>query len=135
MITRREFLRHTATGAAALACAPFSFGQDAAPAAAPSVSSFFIVGDTHYCADSDEMTKMDDVSAGYNTRLVEWLNRLPGTERSAEIGGGPVPAPQGVIHAGDLIHNGDKTGANLKMAETELAAFLSEWGLNGGDGK
>ena len=78
---------------------------------------------------------MEDISAAYNARLVEWLNKLPGTPFSPEAGGGDVPAPHGVIHAGDLVENGDKGPPKQKMAETELAAFVGDWGLNGHDGR
>ena len=74
-------------------------------------------------------------SAEVNDRLVQWLNRLPGTELPATVGGGLLPQPDGVVHAGDLVDNGDKGPSKFPMAETELAAFLADWGLNGGDGK
>jgi cytolysin (calcineurin-like family phosphatase) len=78
---------------------------------------------------------MDPVSADYNAQLVQWLNKLPGTDFPAEAGGGTVAVPAGVIHGGDLVDNGDKGPAKAKMVETELAAFLADYGLNGGDGK
>lgn len=78
---------------------------------------------------------MKPISAEYNARLVDWLNKLPGTDFSAEAGGGAVPVPHGVIHTGDLVDNGDKGGVRLKMAEPEMAAFVADWGLNGGDAK
>jgi predicted phosphodiesterase len=40
-----------------------------------------------------------------------------------------------VIHAGDLVDSGTATGVKRKMADTELAAFTAEWGLNGNDGR
>ncbi len=81
------------------------------------------------------MAKMDDVSAAYNRRLVEWLNKLPGTTFSPETGGGEVPRPHGVVHAGDIVDNGDKGPAKVRMVETEFAAFASDWGLNGSEGQ
>lgn len=127
--TRREFLRSATVGAAAIGFAPRAFATE------PEVASFFLVGDTHYCAMKDDFGKMDETSATYNARLVEWMNRLPGSERPAEIGGGVVPGVAGVVHAGDVIDNGDKGPAKAKMVETESAAFVADWGLNGGDGK
>jgi predicted phosphodiesterase len=129
MISRRGFLRQA--GAATMA----SLLPQASWGAAAPACSFFIVGDTHYCADEADIKEMDETSALYNSRLVKWLNELPGTEFSAEVGGGKVPEPKGVIHAGDIVDNGDKGMPKLKMAETEIAAFSDEWGLNGGDGK
>jgi len=129
ILPRRHFLRSLSLSAAA-AFVPRTFAEPQ-----PGTASFFLVGDTHYCADQEDFTRMDETSAKYNSRLVEWLNKLPGTEFSAEAGGGMVPAPHGVIHAGDLVDNGDKNGAKLKMAETEMAAFVEDWGLNGGDAR
>jgi len=41
------------------------------PAAEPEeVVSFFLVGDTHYCAQKENMKVMDEVSATYNAALV-----------------------------------------------------------------
>lgn len=129
MITRRHFLRTTASAAATIAGAR-SLAEPAPPAA-----SFFLVGDTHYCADDADFTRMQPESADTNARLIDWLNRLPGTPITAEAGGGTVPTPQGVIHAGDLIDNGDKGPAKARMVDTELAAFLGDWGINGGDAR
>jgi len=78
---------------------------------------------------------MDAVSAEYNGRLVEWLNRLPGTAVPEVLGGGVVPRPHGVIHAGDLVDNGDKGPSKHPMAAREMQAFVADWGLNGGEGK
>ena len=128
MLTRRDFL-HRASAAAALTLLPRAF------AAENTSASFFVVGDTHYCADDEDIARMDPTSAEYNRRLLEWLNKLPGTEFPAEAGAGIVPSPHGVIHAGDLVDNADKSGAKLKMADTEMAAFVADWGLNGGDGR
>ncbi len=129
--TRRQFIRQLALGSGAAVLT----GNSWAAATKPEKASFFLVGDTHYCAEDDEHSTMDAVSARYNARLIGWLNRLPGTAFSAEAGGGSVPVPHGVIHAGDVIDNGDKGKAKQAMAETETAAFLADWGLNGGDGR
>jgi hypothetical protein len=136
MQTRRHFLRQFALTSAAASLLPRGFALDAiAPAPQPDAVTFFLVGDTHYCADDKDPTQMDPTSAGYNHRLVDWLNRLPGTPFSAEVGGGNVPQPKGVVHAGDLVHNGNSFATKPKLAETELAAFTADWGLNGGDAK
>src|SRR5215204_1356901 len=128
MLTRRQFLQR-ASAAAALGVLPRGFAAEAAR------TSFFVAGDTHYCADDEDITRMDPVSAAYNGRLIDWLNKLPGSEFPVEVGGGTVPVPAGVIHAGDLVDNADKQGPKLKMADTEMAAFSADWGLNGGDGR
>lgn len=78
---------------------------------------------------------MDATSAEYNARLVKWLNELPGTQFPPELKGGVVPAPAGVIHAGDCVDSGDKGAGKQRLAETEWTAFAADWGLNGKDGK
>jgi cytolysin (calcineurin-like family phosphatase) len=110
--------------------------QLAAQAAADERASFFLVGDTHYRASDDDNSVLDPVSADYNRRLIDWLNRLPGTEFAPEAGGGAVSAPHGVIHAGDIVDNGDKGAAvAAKKVPIELSSFLGDWGLNGGDAR
>lgn len=130
LATRRRFLRDVAFTTAAASALPRLSAAGNADAV-----SFFLVGDTHYCAQKDNIKLMDEVSANYNAALVRWLNELPGTDFPMEIGGGAVPAPSGVIHAGDIVDNGDKGPGKHAMAETEFAAFTADWGLNGGDAK
>ena len=131
MNTRRRFLQQLALSGAASAMSSRPFAADAPVDRA----SFFVVGDTHYCAQSEDFGRMDEISARYNARLVRWMNELPGTAYSKDAGGGMVAVPHGVIHCGDIIDNGDKGPSKNKMVETEAAAFVADWGLNGGDGK
>ncbi len=138
MITRRRFLQTTAVSAAGLAL-PAAFHRAAAAdpelAPDPKTASFFLIGDTHFCADEIETSAMNGVSQEINARLIDWLNKLPGAEIPETAGGGRLREPHGVIHAGDVIDNGDKGPAKYPLAETELKAFVGEWGLNGGDGR
>jgi hypothetical protein len=122
-ISRRDFL---ASGALAAAALP----AGAAPA---KPVAFFVVGDTHYFADKASAAKLDPRSAGANGRLIDVLNRLPGSAIPKGSGGGTVLAPEGLLHAGDCIDSGDKPHA--KMQETEWAAFADGFGLTGNDGK
>jgi predicted phosphodiesterase len=131
MLTRRAFLRQTTTAAAALGFFPTLRGAENSS----TLASFFIVGDTHFRAADEDHSQLDERSSAYNHGLIDWLNKLPGTEFSTEAGGGAVPVPSGVIHAGDLVDSGNATGAKAKMAETELAAFTAEWGVNGSEGR
>ncbi len=133
-LTRRRFLQYAAAGAGSLAFPNFS---KAAEVPAADGVSFFLVGDTHYYASKDSPKQLDEDSQVATSRLVDWLNNLPGTDISPEAGGGKVATPKGVIHAGDLIDSGDKGNAPVarQMQETETAAFLADWGLNGGDAK
>lgn len=141
MHTRRRFIRDAALSSAALSLSLRALAEDVKPNVKTDVkpsddtASFFLVGDTHYCADEADFSKMNETSALYNARLVEWLNKLPGTAIAAAAGGGTVPQPHGVIHDGDIIDNGDKGGPKVKMVSTELTAFLADYGLNGGEGK
>ncbi|MFM7606287.1 MAG: metallophosphoesterase [Prosthecobacter sp.] len=130
LTNRRRFLRDaawTSFGAAAWPGLSAAGREDAV--------SFFLVGDTHYCAQKENFKVMDEVSASYNAALVRHLNELPGTAFPEGIGGGLVPVPSGVIHAGDIVDNGDKGPGKHAMAETEFLAFTTDWGLNGDDGK
>ncbi|MFY7817171.1 MAG: metallophosphoesterase [Akkermansiaceae bacterium] len=97
-------------------------------------ASFFVVGDTHYCARQDDPAQMLEESLSMNQALLRWLNELPGREFPSVLGGGKIPVPAGVIHAGDVIDNGDKGPGKYDMVATECAAFTRDWGLNGGEG-
>ena len=126
-LDRRQFLR---VNAAAFA------GVRSAVAGAPSVSdpvSFFLISDTHVLARETATEKLDERSEAVCHRLVETLNRLPGTELPEAAGGGVVQTPRGVIHAGDCIDTGDKS--NVEMQKTEWAGFADIFGLKGGDGR
>ena len=126
---RRHFLQTTA-GAT---LASLSTAETSAPKAP---LSYFLIGDTHYRADEAAPDKMLPASTEVTSKLIDWLNKLPGTEFPAALGGGKIADPLGVIHAGDLIDSGDKNGEKFTtMQKTELAAFTADWGLNGGDGK
>lgn len=138
MITRRHFLHATAASAAGFALPELfshAHAADGAVAADTKAASFFLIGDTHFCADEIETSAMKASSVDVNGRLIDWLNKLPGGEIPDAAGGGRVREPHGVIHAGDLIDNGDKGPTKYPMAETEWEAFVGEWGLNGGDGR
>jgi hypothetical protein len=60
--TRREFLRN-----ASLATAAFGFGRRAL-AAEPEIASFFLVGDTHYCAMKEDISKMSESTGSTSCR-------------------------------------------------------------------
>ncbi|MGC4002154.1 MAG: metallophosphoesterase [Pirellulales bacterium] len=135
-LTRRAFLTTTAAGAFvpsllnAQERASQTLTSDAQPLA------FFLVGDTHYLADRTSPQQLAEASKTTNGRLIERLNELPGKPIDERAGGGRVLTPAGVIHAGDLIDSGDKTGATEKtMQATELTAFINDYGLTGKEGK
>lgn len=126
--SRRSFL-------GSLAIAAVGAGSTAR-SATPPLTSFFVVSDTHFFADKKQPDQLDPNSASYNRRLVDTLNRLPGTPFSEAVGGGTVPTPMGVLHTGDVIDSGDKGGpAHEAMQRTEWAAFAAEYGLTGREGR
>lgn len=128
VISRREFLGASISSAVA-ACGA-SAGEPGDELA------FFVVGDTHYLADRQSPDKLDPVSAATNARLIEVLNRLPGTVIPESAGGGTVATPRGLIHAGDLIDSGDKNGGPYpRMQQTEWRGFAKDYGLTGKDGR
>jgi predicted phosphodiesterase len=127
-LTRRQFV---ATAAAGLTTPWYLRADDVKPKDEP--VAFFFVGDTHFLANKEDPAKLDERSANVTSRLVSQLNTLPATEIPETAGGGKVLSPRGVIHAGDCIDTGDK--ANLKMQETEWAAFADTFGVTGKDGK
>jgi len=127
---RRSFL----AGALAVACTPLARRISAEDAV--SNHSFFLVSDTHYLANKETPAQMNASSAEICGRLVDTLNRLPGSPLPEALGGGKVLSPLGVIHGGDLIDSGDKTGKVIEeMQRTEFAAYERDYGLSGGDGR
>jgi predicted phosphodiesterase len=129
-LSRRQF---AATAAAATLPAFLRPASAQEPKAKDEPLAFFVVGDTHFLASKDDTAKLDPRSGPVTGRLVDILNKLPGTEIPKTAGGGTVLAPKGVVHVGDCIDTGDK--ANDKMQETEWAAFADAYGLIGKDGK
>lgn len=127
-VSRRQFVASAAAGLTIPA-----YLEAAANKSDTDVVAFFLVGDTHFLADKEDTAKLEERSAPVTRRLVETLNKLPGTQLPSSAGGGTVLPPRGVIHAGDCIDTGDK--ANLKMQETEWAAFADTYGLTGKDGQ
>ena len=106
------------------------------PSDSTGTATCFVVGDTHYRADEKDDSSLDPDSAEYNARLVDWLNRLPGTPFPETAGGGVVGDPHGVIHAGDIVDNGDKGEAvEKRKVPVEWASFVADWGLNGTEGR
>lgn len=135
-LSRRQFL-HSATGAvlASGSLVNSSLAQTPRPEARNEIS-FFAIGDTHYFADERSPGERQAASVQVCGRLIETLNRLPGTEIPEAAGGGQVGEARGVIHAGDIIDTGDKRGAlQERMQRTEWDAFTAEFGLTGTEGK
>jgi predicted phosphodiesterase len=129
--SRRQFLAAAASGLVLPAVA-----RPVSPRPAAGPVAFFLIGDTHFLADKAEPKRLDPRSAAVTSRLVDTLNKLPGTQIAKEAGGGIVLAPRGVIHAGDVIDTGDKRGGVTgEMQQTEWAAFAETYGQSGKDGR
>jgi len=90
MQKRRDFIRSLALAGSAAGLAPRTFAQGAVSKSEPGAVSFFLAADTHYRGDLDDVSRMDETSADYNRRLVDWLNKLPGTAFPDGIGGGTL---------------------------------------------
>ncbi len=134
--SRRRFLRSAAVGSLAAAGLRRCGAGGLQPFEGRRVATFFVAGDTHFLADKAAPENMDARSAEICGRLVETLNTLPGTTIPDVLGGGVVPAPAALIHTGDIIDTGDKTGEiHERMQKTEWSAFVAEYGLNGRDGR
>lgn len=124
-LSRRTFLGASAALTASAAASP------ACGAVTPPIA-FFLLADTHYLAEQESPQDLNEASRHVTTRLIETLNSLPGTNIPEKAGGGSVAVPQGVIHAGDIIDSGDKTGHHFEqMQETEWAAFCHDFGIRG----
>jgi hypothetical protein len=134
--SRRTFLQLTGTAGGSLIFGRSHAAEGRALPSAGDGISFFLIGDTHYLAEQETPGVLDDVSMAYTSQLIAQLHGLPGTRWPEVLGGGTIPEPRGLIHAGDLIDSGDKNdAAHLAMQSTELTAFLGDFGLNGGDGR
>lgn len=88
----------------------------------PNDITFFVATDTHYGRENN---------AAINRRVIEEMNRLPGTALPAEVGGGWVRTPVGVVLTGDLLDE----GFNPETATTDWAEFCRDYGLTGRDGR
>src|SRR4051794_6498700 len=102
-LTRRQFLTTSAAGLTGAGLAGLGAAAQSGPG---DVVGFFLIGDTHYLADRASPKELTAPSRLLTTRLVDWLNRLPGSAIAEKAGGGKVAVPRGLIHAGDLIDSG-----------------------------
>ena len=89
-IARRDFMTRAGVGAATLGLGLSSQSLRAADAPVASKVAFFVVGDTHYLANKETPERMDVRSTEICGRLVDTLNRLPGSAIPDAAGGGVV---------------------------------------------
>ena len=82
--------------------------------------TFFTCSDTHY--------RGEVASNATKTATVDLMNALPGKPYPADLGGGTVGVPRGVIVPGDLIDHGQ---APAKLVHQEWALWTADFGLHG----
>lgn len=134
-LSRRRFVGGSGALVGAAAGLAGRVATAAAPASGDDVVSFFVISDTHFLAVKDDPERLEESSTEHTGRLIETLNMLPGAEIPERSGGGTVRMPSCVLHAGDVIDTGDKTGKGQEvMQRTEMAAFEKAMGLTGRDG-
>lgn len=128
MMTRRSFL-----GAGAAVTGRFVLGSRGVSLVPR--CSFFVIGDTHFLADRDMPSQMDETSRAYTDGLVRTLNGLKGSRIPESAGGGLVSDGVGVLHAGDVVDSADKGGAlHEAMQRTEWAQYERVFGMTGVEG-
>ncbi len=103
----------------------------------PDGLAFVVLSDTHYTAPQDAPDELDRDIVEVNRRLIDDVHQLPGLKFPDEMGGGPVPAPRGVLHLGDMIETGDKGTGDLSVQRqhTEWHAYVKDFGLTGTEGR
>lgn len=127
-MTRRSFLR-----CGGVLVGGLSFAENAVRPAP--LCSFFVIGDTHFLADREMPSQMDETSVAYTDGLVRMLNGLKGTRIPGALGGGTVNEVAGVLHAGDVVDSADKGGAVYEaMQRTEWARYEQVFGMTGVEG-
>ena len=84
--------------------------------------TFFVGSDTHYGRESN---------ATINRKVIDEMNRLPGTAYPSSVGGGLVRTPLGVVLTGDLLDE----GFIKESAPANWAEFCKDYGLTGRDGR
>ena len=89
-LNRRQFLATSSAAAGAAALGASWLGASEASAAQADDVSFFLVSDTHFLAQKEAPTKLDEKSIATCRGLVETLNSLPLPAQQ------PQPARQGV---------------------------------------
>lgn len=84
--------------------------------------TFFVTSDTHYGRENN---------AELNRQTIDLMNALPGTSLPANVGGGIVRTPRGVVLNGDLLDE----GFNQATAPGLWQEFCRDYGLTGDDGR
>jgi hypothetical protein len=106
-----------------LALVLVGLGRTTAPAA-PEISekiTFLVTSDLHYAS-------FRNVDRNDRNRItIERMNTIAGTAWPAQLGGGKIEKPRGVLALGDLIDDGDRKGESA----TQWRHFEMQFGLDG----
>jgi hypothetical protein len=80
-LSRRRFVGGSgALLGAAAGLAGRGMANAAPPGSGDDLVAFYLVSDTHFLADKNDPSKLEESSTEHTARLVETLNKLPGTE-------------------------------------------------------
>jgi len=115
-----------------------TMGRADSPEQPPRTIAFMVCGDPQYLAEhSPAPTRLDPLSEEANSRFVEIMNTLPGSELPESMDGGTVNRDlRGLLVVGDLIDSLDKNGGDYPaMQQFEWKRFLTDYGLDGTDGR
>lgn len=103
-----------------------------AAAPAPKVSArqltFLVTSDAHYDAFENEDRNER------NSRTLREMNHITHRTWPAELGGGPIARPRGVLVLGDVIDDGDRQLDGKHQSPEQYDWFLGDFGLDGTDG-
>ena len=90
--------------------------------------TFVSTSDSHYAAfekeDRNDRTR----------ETIRQINAVTDLKWPAELGGGAVERPRGVVHLGDAIDDGDKLFEGKNQTERQSMYFVRDFGLDGADG-
>lgn len=90
----------------------------------PESITFLVTSDSHYEA-IDKVERNEK-----NLATIRRMNEIAEIEWPANLGGGKIETPRGVLVLGDLIDDGDKRGET----DIEWEHFTKQFGLDGTDG-
>jgi cytolysin (calcineurin-like family phosphatase) len=90
--------------------------------------TFIVTSDVHYDAFENEDRNER------NSRTLREMNAITNRTWPAELGGGRIPRPRGVLVLGDVIDDGDRELEGKHQSPVQYDWFLGDFGLDGTDG-
>lgn len=101
------------------------------PAAPPARDvTFLSTSDSHYREPDHRAGHHNDLN---RASIVE-MNRIADLDWPAQLGGGKIAKPRGVVMPGDLIDDGDRAENGRLISEEQYRLFKADLGLDGTDG-